>query len=836
MVRRKQVQPAGGLNITVASAIALLLALFSSAIGIGAFVAGCTQIASREAMGQPATQRIKPPVARAWMAFKAIVSHSSFKGRPGIRAAHWVVMFSFPILFLTLVTGYGQLLNPGFQIPYITDFFLYEWAVEFFAWASFLGISALFIVRVRNGGILPWRKSETQPHPREGSPLSLPQRFFGSTRWQAIFVEAVILGVVLCVIILRALEYARATHFHPQIASLWHFPTTAWIGHFLAYLSPAHIDLAIIIVACLKIIISMTWMAIAGVQTTMGVAWHRFLAVINVFARKNLDGSKALGPLDPIIVNDEPVTAETIDDLPEDARLGVRTITDFTWKGLLDFDTCTECGRCQELCPAWATGKPLSPKLFTLALRDHHASAAQFMRAANQLAAQGQEVETDPVDETPLVPLDKARTGNDCESSSPSFAIDENLPQVAHTGDVLGALMAAGASPDPEYGVALQYTDLVPNVITPDVLWACTTCGACVEQCPVDIEHVDHIVDLRRHQVLLESAFPKELAGVFRKLETKSNPYGQAPRKRLAWAKPLDFEVPVIGVDVEDATEVDYVFWVGCAGAFDDQAQKTSRAVAELLYRAGVKFGVLGQAETCTGDPARRAGNELLFQMLAAGAVETLNEVKATKIVVTCAHCFNAIAREFPQIGGKYEVLHHTQLLNQLVREGKLTPIAPDPADAQKVTFHDPCYLGRHNQIYSPPRELLEASGVEVTEMPRTRERAMCCGGGGARAWIEETEGTRIAAARLTEAAETGAETVATGCPFCTQMLGSAQPLTKEGQTPLQSPQIKDVALLLLESVRRGDKPENEPSTHPKDNQQAINEGEDKPSESDQES
>ena len=351
-------------------------------------------------------------------------------------------------------------------------------------------------------------------------------------------------------------------------------------------------------------------------------------------------------------------------------------------------------------------------------------------------------------------------------------------------------------------------------VIDADVLWSCTTCGACVEQCPVDIEHVDAIVDLRRYQVLIESAFPSELGGLFKNLENKSNPWGMAARARLDWAKDLPFEVKVMGQDVEDASEVDYLFWVGCAGAYEDRAKKTTRAVAELLDTAGVSFAVLGDGESCTGDPARRAGNELLFQMLAQGNVEMLNEVKATRIVVTCAHCFNTIKNEYPQVGGSYEVVHHTQLLNRLVREKKLVPVArPSHADttgaastAASVTYHDPCYLGRHNGVYAPPRELIGAlPGVDLLEMERSGQKSFCCGAGGARMWMEEKLGTQINSNRTAEAVATGADRIAVGCPFCRVMLSDGLAAKQSSGDAREEVEVVDVAQMLLAAVRRRD-------------------------------
>ena len=334
--------------------------------------------------------------------------------------------------------------------------------------------------------------------------------------------------------------------------------------------------------------------------------------------------------------------------------------------------------------------------------------------------------------------------------------------------------------------------------ISLDVLWSCTSCGACVNECPVDIEHVDHIVNMRRFQVLVESEFPTELGGTFRNLEKAGNPWGANKQDREGWIAECDFPVRVVEGALPD--EVEYLFWVGCAGAYEERAKKTTKAVAELLYMAGVNFAVLGKRETCTGDPARRSGNEFLYQILAKENIETFNEVFAgrpkgkKKVVVTCPHCFTTIGRDYAQSGFELEMLHHTQLLNTLIKEKRLKP-SPHKSE-QKLTYHDPCYLGRHNQIYAPPRELLEASGCDVTEMPRNKERSFCCGGGGGRMWMEEKIGTRINLNRVDEAISTGVDEVAVACPFCRVMVG-------DGMVARQSDvEVLDVAQVLLRSVK----------------------------------
>lgn len=715
---------------TTVAWVSSTLAVVFTLVGVTSFCGGIAVLARTMSAGTPDHTRTDHAWRRLWNVVADTLTHRMFKGRPVVRVAHWMVMVSFVVLVATLVRSYFQLGNPRANFPVIGQWAPWNWLIEFFAWAGVLGIVSLMIVR-------RMVRRQNLDNPRMA-------RFFGSTRWQARFVEWVILLVCLCVIVLHGLDFALTG------GDLLHFPTTAWIGALLSPLSVPVLSGLIVAVGAAKIVISMSWMMMVGIETSMGVAWHRFLAPLNLFFTRESDGSKSLGPLQPVLIDGE--LLEDLDGVDDEATLGLGTADDLTWKDRLDLYSCTECGRCQEVCPAWNTGKPLSPKLLTLALRDNVAGASSI--------------------------------------------------------DVLGALAASGMNPE---GIPAAGAPLVPDVVGPEALWDCTMCGACVEQCPVDIEHVDRIAGLRRFQVLMESAFPRELARPFKSMETRGNPYGQSDRKRLDWAKNLDFPVPVVGQDIDDATEVDYLFWVGCAGAFDDRAKKTTAAVAELLHTAGVSFAVLGSAESCTGDPARRAGNEPLFQMLAAAAIETLTEAKAQRIVVTCAHCFNTIASEFPQLGGHFDVIHHTQLLSRLVREDLLTPVPPEPGHEQAITYHDPCFLGRHNRVFEAPRELLVGMpGIELREMPRNRENALCCGAGGARAWMEETRGTRISDLRMSEAAQTGASVVATACPFCTQMLDSAAG-SIAGDSAGQAPEVKDVALLLLEGVHRG-----QPGNHPR--------------------
>ena len=649
--------------------------------------------------GQPDPTRGNNRASRFWNMTREVLGHTKMLNFTGTGIAHWFVMIGFGALFGTLVTAYGQLLNPYFALPFIGHWWVYEYFVEAITWFTGIGIVTLIGIRQFTRFAKKGRTS----------------RFFGSGMKKAYYIEATILLIVFCVIALRGLEGALSSE------SSWnrHHITTWFIASEFKAFTLAEITTYIQWVAALKIVVSMLWFIVIAQNLTMGIAWHRFLAFFNIFFRRNSNGKNSLGPLPEMLSHGKPINFE---DPSEDDVFGLGTRSDISWKGLLDMTSCTECGRCQSQCPAWHTDKPLSPKLLIMAMRDHA------------------------------------------------------MAKVVETESLVGEL----------------------GPIELDVLWSCTTCGACVEECPVDIEHVDHIVNMRRFQVLVESEFPTELGGTFRNLEKAGNPWGANRADRDGWIGECDFPIRVVEGQLPD--DVEYLFWVGCAGAYEERAKKTTKAVAELLYMAGVNFAVLGKRETCTGDPARRAGNEFLYQILARENIETFNEVFATrtekgtkKVVVTCPHCFTTIGRDYAQSGFELVMVHHTQLLNQLVREKRLVPINKSTTT---MTYHDPCYLGRHNEIYEPPRELLGATGVTITEMPRNKERSFCCGAGGGRMWMEEKIGSRINLNRVDEAIATGAQGIAVACPFCRVMTGDGV-IARDSKV-----EVLDVAQALLRSVK----------------------------------
>jgi Fe-S oxidoreductase len=661
---------------------------------------------------------------------------------PGV--AHLFTFWGFLILGITIVEAWGALFTPDFAFWWFGRQPWLGFLEDFFAVAVLVAVVTFAVLRVRNAPERAQRAS----------------RFYGSHTGPAWLVLALIAAVMVTLLVYRGAQF-NTGHF-PFGHSGW--PFASWlVAHALAGAGPTGNAVIETVFVLANVAVIMGFLVFVAHSKHLHIA----LAPLNVATKRLPDG---LGPLLPMESQGKPIDFE---DPGEDDTFGRGKVEDFTWKGMLDFATCTECGRCQSQCPAWNTGKPLSPKLLIMDLRDHLMAKAPYLIDGEQAPDEG------TVGITP----------NEHRHAVPESGFD----RVPGSGPEQAARPLVGPE---EAG----------GVIDPDVLWSCTTCGACVEQCPVDIEHVDHIVDMRRYQVMIESEFPTELGTLFRNLENKGNPWGQNNSARLDWTKDLDFEVPVF--DGQLGEDVEYVYWIGCAGAFDENARKTVRATAELLHLAGVNYVVLGTEETCTGDPARRSGNEFLFQMMAQQTAETLNAVfegrqpTQRKIVTTCPHCLNTLGREYPQLEGHYEVVHHTQLLNRLVREGKLTPVKPVDGAGPAVTYHDPCYLGRHNKVYTPPRELVEATGTTLTEMPRHAERSLCCGAGGARMWMEEKIGKRVNLERVDEAIATSASTIATGCPFCRVMIndGLTQRQSEDQGTNVE---IRDVSQMLLDSVKR---------------------------------
>jgi Fe-S oxidoreductase len=670
--------------------------------------------------GQPAPERIQAlrdrPARSAETQVTEVIGQRKLLrwSVPGI--AHALTFWGFIVLILTIIEAYGDLFSKTFAIPGIGTWAWVGFGEDLFALAVLVGIATFTVIRLRHS---PEREGRAS-------------RFSGSHNGAAWLVLLMIFGVIATLLLYRGAQintgdfpYSRGA-FASQLVGHWLHP--------LGRTANSAIETTFIL-AQLAVILGF------GVFVTYSKHLHIGLAPLNVLFSRRPNG---LGGLEPMRSGGKVLDFEEAD--PDTDIFGIGKIEDLTWKGMLDLGTCTECGRCQSQCPAWATGKPLSPKMLVLDLRDHAFAKAPYL----------------------LADSDEAR-----EKLPESVRNEAERPLVG----------------DSEAG----------GVIDPDVLWSCTNCGACVEECPVDIEHIDHITGMRRHQVLIESAFPAEAATMLKNLENKGNPWGMGENKRTEWITELDFEVAV--VDGAIGADVEYLFWVGCAGALEDRAKKTTKAIAQLLHTAGVSFAVLGPAETCTGDPARRMGNEFVYSMLAQQNIETLNEAGVRKIVASCPHCFNTIANEYPQLGGNYEVIHHTQLLARLVEEGKLTPVNPIE---EKITYHDPCFLGRHNRVFTAPREIMEqVPGVRAQEMHRCKERGFCCGAGGARMWMEERIGKRISTERIDEALGTDPDTISTGCPYCMVMLGDAVSAKKSSGEAKETLEVVDVAQLLARSVGR---------------------------------
>ena len=690
------------------------------AVGLAVTVVGIALVLRRALFlyrlvtdGAPAPGRASDVKAALQAELADVFGQRKLLKRPGPGLAHFFTFWGFIVLTLTIIEAYGDLFSKTFAITSWPGLGFLE---DFFAVAVLLALATFTLIRIRNSPARYDRKS----------------RFYGSHTRAAWITLAMIFGVIATLLLYRGAQVN--TGDFPYSKSWWPFASRLIGGAFSGLGRGANLDLETAFILAQIVIL---WGFFVFVLNSKHL--HIFVSEPNVlFSRR----PKALGPL---------ATTPDMDpeNMTEETVFGTGVVGHLTWKQRLDLISCTECGRCQDQCPAWATDKPLSPKLVIMDLREHlFASAGELLgKKASATAEAG----------------------------------------------AAGSATNAGATAG---GVATK--PLVPDVIAPDVLWSCTTCGACVEQCPVDIEHVDTIVDMRRYQVLIDAEFPSEANLMLRNVENRGDPWGLGSSQRLAWTEGLDFEVPVVSTTIPD--DVEYLFWVGCAGALDERARRTTQAIARLLHQARITFAVLGPKESCTGDPARRLGNEYLFQTQAQTNIETLKAAGVRKIVASCPHCFNSIAREYPSLGGNFEVFHHTQLLEKLLSSGSLKPIN---RIEQKVTYHDPCYLGRHNEIYDEPRGVLgHVPGVKVEEMHRCRNKGFCCGAGGSRMWLEENIGTRINVNRTDEALATGADVISTACPYCLIMLDDATKTRQAEGAAAESVRVMDVAQLLEQSLK----------------------------------
>jgi Fe-S oxidoreductase len=591
---------------------------------------------------------------------------------PGL--LHAFIFWGFIVLAPTILIAMIGAVSKHATLPWLGHQGWYAFLVDIFATLVLIGVAgALWIRKVQR-----------------------PERFKGSHLGEADLILALIVLIALSLLLWHATRIALGLAEYAASS----MPVSNALSHLFGHDGVTRVlERAFVWVHVLTILGFLAYLP-------RSKHLHIASAAFNVWFGR----TRAGGRLEPLRFDDP--------DIPEeDIRFGAGTTADLTWKQMLDTFTCTECGRCQDACPAFATGKVLSPKLLIMGLRDQ------------------------------------------------VFAEGGSIIRVRDNGEA-------------------ELAPLVPNAVPEESVWDCVTCGACVQACPVSIEHIDHIVDLRRHLVMVESSFPSEAEPMLRDVERSSNPWGKAQSERADWADGLGVRILEPG-----ETAPEYLYWVGCASSFDERARTTAESTVKLLQKAGVDFAILGAREACTGDPARRMGNEYVFQAFAEQNVETLNEAGVTKIIANCPHCFNTLGNEYGDFGGDYEVIHHTELLSQLVRDGRLTP---RKSEGLSVTYHDSCYLARHNDVLAAPRDLVGAVGRPV-EMARSGKQTFCCGAGGAHMWMEERAGA-INENRVREAAETGADTLAVACPYCTVMLDDGV------QSAGAQLRVADVATLLVEA------------------------------------
>ncbi len=651
--------------------------------------------------GQPNPER-RRYVLKPQYALLKIIGQKKLLQWSGPGLAHAFTFWGFLVVQVALLESFGEFFWKDFRLPIIGTHSWFGTVLDFFIAAVGTALIAFALVRLKNNPRIWERRS----------------RFYESHMGPAYLILIMIFGIISTLLMVNAARHSLGRLPYAGGAFLAR-PLGNWLAGSFDHATLEVIDYAALV---LHVVVFFSFLVLVLNSKHL----HVFTSLIGVpFARHPI----ALGRLRPIHID--------IEEMDENTKIGAGTVEDFEWKHLLDMLTCTECGRCQSVCPAWNTNKELNPKLLIMNMRDHAMAK---------------------------IPVMSGKTTAENATGEAKVACEQSL---------------------------------VGDVITENVLWACVTCGACVYECPVDIEHVDMIVDMRRNQVMMESKFPREATGMLNNVESTGNPWGTAGDARMQWAKGMEDDVPVIPAGGRIPDDVEYLFFVGCAGASDDRAIKTTRALALLLKEAGIRFAVLGPQETCNGDPARRIGNEFLFQEIAKQNVEKFTGAGVRKIITQCPHCFNTFRNEYPDYGGNWDVVHHAELLAQLVGEGKLKPTTPIDA---LVTYHDPCYLARHNDVLTDPRHVITATGARQTEMHRCGKKTFCCGAGGARFFMEETEGKRINTERIEEAVGTDANVVGTACPFCLVMLDDGiKDIQMKGQA--ENVEVMDVATLLLRSM-----------------------------------
>ena len=656
---------------TAASALALVAVLAAAGIVFGR---RALLLVNLVRAGKP-VQRFDDLPARVRSEAVVVLGQKKLFQRlvPGL--IHAFIFWGFLVLFPTIVMAMIGAVSKGHSIPWLGSQGWFAFLVDLFCVLVLVGVAGAFWIRK----------------------VQKPERFKGSHKGEADLILLWIAGIVLSLLLWHASRIALGLNEYP---AGWSPLANAISNAFGTGTTTEALERAFVWAHLLLVLGFLAYLPHSK-------HLHIMTAAVNVWFGR----TRARGRLEPLDFTIEDESA---------MRFGSNTIADMTWKQMVDTMSCTECGRCQDVCPAYATGKELSPKLLIMGLRD-------------QLFAEG-----------------------------PSL------------------LSGADFQPSP----------LVPNAVSDEVVWDCVTCGACVQECPVAIEHVDHIVDLRRHLVMVEGRFPSEGETMLRDVERSQNPWGKPQAERADWTEGLGVRVLQPG---EPPPEV--LYWVGCAASFDERARVTAQSTAKLMQAAGVDFAILGPRECCTGDPARRMGNEYTYQSYAEQNVATMNEAGVTKIVASCPHCFNTLANEYPDFGGRYEVVHHTELLTQLLEEGRLQPAA----GTEEITYHDSCYLARHNGVLAAPRAIVSRIGRPL-EMARSGKRTFCCGAGGAHMWLEE-RGNQINEERAREAAETGASTLAVACPFCTIMLDDG---ARQNGSELR---VADVATLLAEAMGEGETP-----------------------------